>query len=62
MQQLLTHVELAAGVGVLNLNEDAVYRDAKSIFSACLAGEEAPKLKKREEEVQETLREILNKE
>lgn len=62
LQKVLTDVELEAGVGVLNLNEDAVYRDAKSIFSACLAGEEAPKLKKREEEVQETLREILPKE
>ena len=62
LQKVLADVELEAGVGVLNLNEDAVYRDVKSIFSACLAGEEAPKLKKREEEVQETLREILPKE
>ena len=62
LQKVLTDVKLEAGVGILNLNEDAVYRDAKSVFSACLAGEEAPKLKKREEEVQETLREILPKE
>lgn len=62
LQKVLTDVKLEAGVGVLNLNEDAVYRDARSVFSACLAGEELPKLKKREEEVQETLREILPKE
>lgn len=62
LQKVLTDVKLEAGVGILNLNEDAVYRDARSIFSACLAGEEVPKLTKREEEVQGVLRQILPQE
>lgn len=62
MQKVLSAVGVEADVDLLGLDENAVYRDAKSIFASRLAGKELPKLEKREKEMQEALRMVLPKE
>lgn len=62
LQKVLSAVELEANVELLNLDDNIVYRDAKSIFAARLAGKELPKLEKREKEIQEALCLVLPKE
>lgn len=62
LQKVLSSVELEAGVEILGLDDDVVYRDAKSIFAARLTGKALPKLEKREEEMQEALRLVLPRE
>lgn len=62
LQKVLSGVELEAGVEILGLDDDVVYRDAKSIFAARLNGKGIPKLEKREEEMQEALRLVLPRE
>lgn len=62
LQKVLSGVELEAGVEILGLDDDVVYRDAKSVFAARLTGKGVPKLEKREEEMQEALRLVLPRE
>lgn len=61
-QKVLSGVELESGVAVLEMDDNTVYRDAKSIFDARLTGKELPKLEKRKKDMRESLYSVLPKE
>lgn len=59
LQKIFDGLDIEAGVELLALDESEIYRDAKSIFTAHLAGKKLPKLEKRKKEIQESLRLVL---
>lgn len=59
LQKIFSGIEMEAGVELLALEDNGIYRDAKSIFTARLTGKEMPKLEKRQREIQEALRLVL---
>lgn len=61
-QKVLSGVELESGAAVLEMDDNTVYRDAKSIFDARLTGKELPKLEKRKKDMRESLYSVLPKE
>lgn len=62
MQKVLSGVKLESGAAVLELDDNTVYRDAKSIFDARLTGKDLSKLEKRKKEIREALFSVLPKE
>ncbi len=62
MQKVLSDVGVEAEAEFLGLDENTVYRDAKSIFASRLAGKGLPKLEKRKKQMQEALWSVLPKE
>lgn len=62
LQEVLTGINMESGVGVLGLDEDTVYRDVKSIFSARLTGKPMPEFQRRKNQIHDALHQILPKE
>lgn len=59
LQKVFTGVKMESGVEILGLEDNAVYRDAKIVFEARLAGKDLPKLEARRKKIQQVLRSIL---
>lgn len=62
LRRVLAGIGLEPGVEISGLEDSAVYRDAKSIFSARLAGQNLPELSRRTKEIREALYSVLPKE
>ena len=62
LRRVLSGIGLEPGVEISGLEDSAVYRDAKSIFSARLAGQNLPELSRRTKEIREALYSVLPKE
>ena len=62
LRRVLSGIGLEPGVEISGLEDSAVYRDAKSIFSARLAGQNLPELSRWTKEIREALYSVLPKE